>query len=66
MYLTFLKNRANVAASILQNNQLLESVYESSANDYKDSAEEELSKYLDSIEGKNFALLCRNTYKEHI
>lgn len=46
------KNRANVAASILQNNELLESVYDSSANDSEGSAQEELDKYLDSIEGK--------------
>ena len=46
------KNRSNIAASILQNNELLESVYDSSANDSAGSAEEELEKYLDSIEGK--------------
>lgn len=45
------KNRANIAASILQNNELLESVYESS-QDSEGSAEKELEKYLDSIEGK--------------
>lgn len=45
------KNRSNIAASILQNPQLLENVYKSSQN-ADGSAEEELSKYLDSIEGK--------------
>ena len=46
------KRRANIAASILQNEDLLKSVYESSANDSRGSAEKELEKYLDSIEGK--------------
>ena len=45
------KNRANIAASILQNNELLKSVYTSSQNS-EGSAEKELEKYLDSIEGK--------------
>lgn len=45
------KNRANIAASILQNPELLKSVYESS-QDSSGSAQEELDKYLDSIEGK--------------
>ena len=45
------KNRANIAASILESPELLESVYESS-QDSAGSAEQELSKYLDSIEGK--------------
>ena len=45
------KNRSNIAASILQNADLLRSVYESS-QDSEGSAQEELDKYLDSIEGK--------------
>lgn len=45
------KNRSNIAASILQNGEMLRSVYEDSQNS-AGSAEEELSKYLDSIEGK--------------
>lgn len=45
------KNRANVAASILQNNNVLTSVFESS-KDSDGSAQKELDKYLDSIEGK--------------
>ena len=46
------KRRANIAASILQNEGLLTSVYDSSANDSEGSAQQELDKYLDSIEGK--------------
>ena len=46
------KNRSNIVASILQNGDVLEQVREASANDYKGSADEELAKYLDSIEGK--------------
>lgn len=46
------KNRSNIAASILQNSELLEDVYNSSANESQGSAQEELEKYLDSIEGK--------------
>ena len=45
------KNRSNVAASILQNPELLTSAYESAMNS-DGSAQEELYKYLDSIEGK--------------
>lgn len=45
------KNRSNIAASILQNADLLRSVYESS-QDSEGSAQQELDKYLDSIEGK--------------
>lgn len=47
-----MKNRANIAASILQNPEILKEAYESSANDSEGSAQEELEKYLDSIEGK--------------
>lgn len=45
------KNRSNIAASILQNGDVLRSVYESSQNS-EGSAQEELDKYLDSVEGK--------------
>ena len=47
-----MKNRSNIAASILQNPEILEAVREASANDYINSAEDELNKYLDSIEGR--------------
>ena len=47
-----MKRRANIAASILQNPQMLEDVYKSS-QEAAGSAEEELSKSLDSIEGEN-------------
>ena len=46
-----MKNRSNIAASILQNPKLLKDVYTSS-QDSEGSAKEELDKYLDSIEGK--------------
>lgn len=45
------KRRANIAASILQNEDLLKSVYKSSQG-AEGSAEKELEKKLDSIEGK--------------
>lgn len=45
------KNRANIAASILQNPETLRSVYEDSQNS-EGSAEEENQKFKDSIEGK--------------
>ena len=45
------KRRANIAASIFQNPDLLKSVYESS-QEAEGSAARELDKYLDSIEGK--------------
>lgn len=44
------KNRANIVASILQNGEMLRSVYQSSQLS-QGSAEEELSKYKDSISG---------------
>jgi len=47
-----LKNRSNIVASILTNGDILEQVREASVNDYFSSADEELNKYLDSIEGK--------------
>lgn len=49
------KNRSSVAASILSNPELLQESYET-ALDSAGSAQEELDKYLDSIEGENFAL----------
>jgi len=45
------KNRSNIAASILQNPEMLEEVYESSKKS-AGSAQQELDKYLDSITGK--------------
>lgn len=45
------KNRANIAASILQNGDILRSAYEMSQNS-EGSAQEELDKYLNSVEGK--------------
>lgn len=45
------KNRANIAASILQNGDMLRSVYEDAQNS-EGSVEKELNSYLDSIDGK--------------
>ena len=45
------KNRSNIAASILQNGDMLRSVYED-AQKSEGSAEQELNSYLDSIDGK--------------
>ena len=45
------KNRANIAASILQNGDMLRSVYEDAQNS-EGSAAKELNSYLDSIDGK--------------
>ena len=45
------KNRSNIAASILQNGDMLRSVYEDAQNS-EGSAENELNAYLDSIDGK--------------
>lgn len=45
------KNRSNIAASILQNGEMLKSVYEDAQNS-EGSAEQELNSYLDSIDGK--------------
>ena len=45
------KNRANIAASILQNGDMLRSVYEDAQNS-EGSSEKELNSYLDSIDGK--------------
>lgn len=46
------KNRSNILASILQSPDVLRDAYESSMNDSAGSAQKELEKYLDSIEGK--------------
>lgn len=46
------KTRSNIAASILLNGDVLEDVYNASANDYEGSAQRENEKYLDSIEGR--------------
>ena len=45
------KNRANIAASIIQNGDVLRSAYEASQNS-EGSAQQELDKYLNSVEGK--------------
>lgn len=45
------KNRANIAGSIIQNSEVLRSAYEASQNS-EGSAEQELNKYLDSVEGR--------------
>lgn len=45
------KNRSNIAASILQNGDMLSSVYEDAQNS-EGSAEKELNSYLDSIDGR--------------
>lgn len=45
------KNRSNIAASILQNGDMLRSVYEDAQNS-EGSAQKELNSYLDSIDGK--------------
>ena len=49
------KNRSNIAAAILQNGELLQKVYDYSI-DSQGSAQEELDKYLDSIQGKTTQL----------
>ena len=46
-----MKNRSNIAASILQNEDMLRSVYEDAQNS-DGSAENELNSYLDSVDGK--------------
>lgn len=50
LYLTFTKNRSNVAASILSSPELLTSVYESAQN-AEGSALKENEAYLESIQG---------------
>lgn len=46
------KNRSNILASVLQHPKLLTDVYNDSANNYQNSAQNELNTYLDSIEAK--------------
>jgi len=46
------KKQANIAASILQNPEVLENAYNESANNSEGSALSENEKYLDSIEGR--------------
>ena len=46
------KMRSNIVAAILDNGQVLNDAYLSSLEDSENSAQEELEKYLDSIEGK--------------
>ena len=46
------KNRSNIASSILLNGDVLEQVKEAAENDYAGSAQQELDKYLESIDGK--------------
>ena len=46
------KNRSNIASSILLNGDVLEQVRNASATDYVGSADQELEKYLDSIDGR--------------
>ena len=46
------KNRANALASLLNNKDMLEDVYEQATNNYQGSAQNELNTYLDSIEAK--------------
>lgn len=55
------KNRANIAASILQSPELLKEVYEE-VQKSTGSAEQELNSYLDSISGKLTTL--KNTWQE--
>ena len=50
LYLTFTKNRSNVAASILQNPELLTSVYEETLTKSQGSVAKELESQLASIE----------------
>lgn len=52
------KNRSSVAAAIFSNPQILRDVYESS-QESEGSAQEELDKYLDSIEGRTAKLQNR-------
>lgn len=46
------KNRSNILASILQNPELLTSVYTDSSQNYMNSAQNELNTYLDSVDAK--------------
>lgn len=53
------KNRSNILASILQSPEILEEAYKSATN-ASGSAQKELDSYLDSIDGRHFAMLYRN------
>lgn len=46
------KNRSNILASMFESPDVLKSAYDTSINESQGSAQEELDKYLDSIEGK--------------
>lgn len=61
------KNRANIAASILQNGEMLRSVYEDSQNS-AGSAQQELDAYLESIEGcfKMAFYIKKFIYRTHL
>lgn len=65
--LTFQKNRANIAASILSSPDVLQSVYEDSSTKSAGSALEENQKYLDSISGQiGYILQKCNTQIIHL
>jgi hypothetical protein len=51
-YLITQKNRSNIAASILQNHDMLVSAFDSSAYDSEDSAQNELNSYMESLDAK--------------
>ena len=53
------KNRSNIASAILQDPTQLEAVKKSS-EEALGSAQKELDSYLDSIDGRHFAMLYRN------
>lgn len=50
--LNITENRANALASLLNNKDMLEDVYDQATNNYQGSAQNELNTYLDSIEAK--------------
>ncbi len=61
------KNRASIAASILQNPETLQSVYQDSSTKAADSAMKENEKYLDSISGQiGYILQKCNTQIIHL
>lgn len=61
------KNRASIASSILQNPDVLQSVYEDSSTKAAGSALEENQKYLDSISGQiGYILQKCNTQIIHL
>ena len=55
------KNRSNIAASILQNGDMLRSVYEDAQNS-EGSAEKELNSYLDSVDEQVFGYQCQDVF----